>query len=54
MDISQTEAFLKQSGVSGSFTLKPVPHPNHSSAWVLRDIPERTKAREWLRRTISH
>ncbi len=53
MDISKTEAFLNQSGVSGSFTLIPIPHPNHSAAWVLREIPERTKAREWLRRTIS-
>lgn len=53
MDISKTEAFLKQSGVSGSFTLMPIPYPNHSAAWVLRQIPERTKAREWLRRTIG-
>lgn len=52
-NISQAEAFIKQSGVNGSFTLVPIPYPNHSAAWVLREIPERAEARKWLRRTIS-
>ena len=52
-DVSQVEAFLKESNVAGSFTLVPIPYPNHSPAWILRDIPERAQAREWLRRTIA-
>lgn len=54
MDISQVKTFLNQSGVSGPFTLMSIPYPNHSAAWVLREIPQRTKAREWLHRIISH
>lgn len=53
LDISPTQAFVDQSGVTGSFTYVPIPYPNHSAGWVLRDIPERVQAREWLRRTIK-
>lgn len=48
MDVGPTEEFLKRSGVSGSFSLVPIPYPNHSAAWILRDIPERARARRWL------
>jgi hypothetical protein len=36
-----------------AFTLVPIPFANHSAAWVLRDIPERARAREWLRGVIG-
>jgi hypothetical protein len=29
-----------------------MPFPNHSAAWVLRDMPERQRLREWLARVI--
>lgn len=48
MDVRPTEEFLKHSGVTGSFSLVPIPYPNHSAAWILRDIPERARARRWL------
>lgn len=53
MDVRPTEDFLKRSGVSGSFSLVPIPFPNHSAAWILRDIPERARARQWLHQTIA-
>ncbi len=53
LDISRAESFVKASGVGGSFTLVPIPYPNHSAAWILREIPERTRAREWLRRAVN-
>jgi len=52
-DVSQASTFVRQSGVSGSFTFVPIPYPNHSAAWVLREIPERARAREWLRGTVT-
>jgi hypothetical protein len=52
-DVSQTEDFIRASGVHGSFTFVPIPHPNHSAAWVLREIPERVRAREWLHRAAA-
>lgn len=48
-DVSQTRSVIERSGVRGSFTFVSIPYPNHSSAWVLRDIPERGQARKWLR-----
>ncbi len=53
MDIAPIQSSLQKSGVPGSFTIIPIPYPNHSSNWVLRDIPERVRAREWLRNTIG-
>ena len=52
-DVSQAGDFIQQSGVSSSFTLVPIPYPNHSAAWVLRDIPERVRARDWLQTAIG-
>lgn len=48
-DVSQTRDFIGRSGVESRFTFVPIPYPNHSAAWVLRDIPQRARAREWLR-----
>jgi hypothetical protein len=42
------EIFLKQSGVNSAFTFTSIPYPNHTAGWLLRDLPERQKAREWL------
>ena len=53
LDVSRAAGFVKASGVNGSFALVPIPYPNHSAAWILRAIPERARAREWLRRAVS-
>ncbi len=43
-----TEAYLKNSDSPDQFTFMAIPYPNHSDEWVLKDIPERTRARRWL------
>ena len=50
--VANVATYIEESGVDGSFTLVPIPYPNHSAAWVLRDIPERAAARRWLHRTV--
>ena len=35
-----------------SFTLMPLPYVDHTDTWVLRDIPERQRVREWLKKAI--
>lgn len=48
-----TEDFLKASQSPGRFTFMALPYPNHSDEWVLKDIPERTRAREWLQTIVN-
>lgn len=48
-----TEDFLKTSQSPGRFTFMTLPYPNHSDEWVLKDIPERTRVREWLQTIIN-
>jgi hypothetical protein len=49
-----TEEYLKATNILGNFTFVPIPYRNHSDAWVLRDIPERRKLREWLTKVIGN
>ena len=44
--------YLGKTGVTGDFTFLTIPFRNHSDAWVLRDIPERQAARDWLQRVL--
>ena len=53
MSTQQTEAYLKGSGISGQFTFMALPYPNHSDEWVLKDIPQRCQAREWLQNIVQ-
>ena len=46
--IDATREFLKASAPNGNFTFLALPFPNHSDAWVLKDIPARATARAWL------
>lgn len=46
--VADTQRYLEQSDVRGRFTLVPLPFRNHTDAWVLRSIPERTQLRAWL------
>jgi hypothetical protein len=50
VSIEPTQSYLEQMGIHGDFTFVPIPFRNHSDQWVLRDIPERRQAREWLAR----
>jgi hypothetical protein len=40
--------YLADTGVQGRFTFQGLPYRNHRDDWVLRDIPERKRLREWL------
>jgi hypothetical protein len=53
MDVTDTDRFIRVSGIEGSVTVVPIPYPNHSATWILRDLPERVRAREWLARVIG-
>jgi len=46
--IAATKHYLERTGVVGDFVFTPIPFRNHSDRWVLRDLPERRAAREWL------
>lgn len=48
-----TEVYLKQSGIEGRWTFEPIPFRNHSDQWTLRDLPSRTKLREWLAAVLA-
>jgi hypothetical protein len=48
MSVEATRDFLGQHAPQGNFTFVALPCPNHSDAWVLKDIPERAQARRWL------
>ncbi len=47
------EAWLNSTGIEGAWTFMPIPFRNHSDAWVLRDLPERARLREWLARALE-
>jgi hypothetical protein len=46
--VDATRDYLKQHAPNGNFTFLAIGYPNHSDAWVLKDIPERATARAWL------
>lgn len=50
---AETERYLKGTGVAGDFTFVTMPFANHTDQWVLRDIPERKQARDWLHRVLG-
>jgi hypothetical protein len=45
--VSDIEAFFKAAKIGGA-TLVPLPYPNHTDVWVLKDVPERKQLRDWL------
>lgn len=51
--VEEARKYIESSGVNAPFTFEPIRFRNHNDAWTLRDIPERHKAREWLRGVIA-
>ena len=54
MSTQATEVYLKDSDTHGQFTFMAIPYPNHSDEWVLKDIPERARARRWLANCLKN
>ena len=58
LDVEATRRFLDTGRVldgapARAFAFVPIPYPNHSAAWVLRDLPQRARARAWLRDVVG-
>lgn len=51
--IADTDAYLKRAGALDNITRVALPFPNHTGAWMLREVPTREVARQWLARTIE-
>lgn len=51
--VEDTREFLSAGKVEGRFTYESIRMRNHNDAWVLRDLPERRRARAWLREVMS-
>lgn len=45
--------YLDAAGYDGPATLMPLPFPNHTAAWVLKDLPERRRLRAWLAEVLA-
>lgn len=51
--IRATRDWLLSTSITGEWTFVPLPYRNHSSAWVLRDIPERRQLRQWVNEVME-
>ena len=50
--VDDIKAFLKAADIDGA-TLVPLPYPNHTDMWVLKNVPERKQLREWLNHILK-
>ena len=48
-----TREYLVGTGIKAPFTFVALPYRNHTDTWVLRDIPERRRLRDWVRSVIE-
>lgn len=48
-----TQNYLRVAQPEGRYTFLDLPYRNHTDLWLLRDIPERRAAREWLQRVVK-
>ncbi len=51
--IAEVRDYLNHEYPAGNFRFVPIPFSNHSADWVLKDLPERAVAREWLREVLK-
>jgi hypothetical protein len=43
----------EQAGVKAPFTFQALSFPNHCDNWVLRNLPERSKLRAWVKSVLK-
>ena len=46
--VEATRAYLSMTGIDAPWTFVALPFPDHTDTWVLRDLPERRRLREWV------
>jgi len=51
--VEKARDFLTTNKVLGNFTFMNLPFPNHSDKWVLKDLNERKKIRDWFQKVIN-
>ena len=51
--IKETREYVEGTGLGATVTFVTIPFRNHNDAWVLRDIPERRRLREWLKQVVN-
>lgn len=49
----ETRRWLGVTGITGDWTFVALPFPEHTAAWVLRDLPERKLLREWMAKVMK-
>lgn len=52
--VEPTRQYLQKACPKGRFTFVVLPYPNHTDTWVLRDIPQRRKLRQWLKSVLKN
>lgn len=52
VSVQNAREFLTNNKVSGNFTFMDLPFSNHSDKWVLKDLQERKKVRDWFEKII--
>ena len=53
VSVSKAREFLTTNKALGNFTFMDLPFPNHSDKWVLKDLNERKKVRDWFHKIIN-
>lgn len=51
--VDATREFVEGVLPDRNFTFLPLPFPEHTARWMLRDIPERAQAREWFWKAVA-
>lgn len=48
--VEPTREYLEATGIHAPWEFLALPYRNHTDQWVLRDLPERRRLREWLKK----
>lgn len=51
--VKATRDFLAEVCADGNFTFLPIRGVSHTDTWVLRNVPERDRLREWFRSSLD-
>ena len=51
--VEAARKYIHEMDVPGDFTFDTIAFRNHNDAWTLRDIPERRRARAWLKKVTT-